>query len=296
MRDALLRDLAEIEDVEVHATYDERLPAPLAAHAVTVSTCDDVWQLWKAGCREVDAVWVIAPETGDILLRLTQLVADSGKLLLGCPAAAVSLTGSKYATYQALKSADIPVVPTFRYGEWSQQQEGSWVAKADDDVGCTDSAWFTTVADLRLWMQGREQTHVIQPYQHGIPASLSLLCKEGQAWLLSCNVQNISTISGSFHYMGSLINGAAAHWNQASALAEHIAAAIPALWGYVGVDVMLHQDQLHVLEINPRLTTSYIGLREATSCNPARLVLDLIYNERFQLPPEFSRKVVEIKL
>ena len=33
------------------------------------------------------------------------------------------------------------------------------------------------------------------------------------------------------------------------------------LRGYVGVDVVLGQDKLYVVDVNPRLTTSYVGLR-----------------------------------
>jgi predicted ATP-grasp superfamily ATP-dependent carboligase len=46
------------------------------------------------------------------------------------------------------------------------------------------------------------------------------------------------------------------------------------LWGYVGVDLVLADAGPIVLEINPRLTTSYCGLRDALGINPAALVLD----------------------
>ena len=52
--------------------------------------------------------------------------------------------------------------------------------------------------------------------------------------------------------------------------------AIPGLWGYVGVDLMLAKEGPVVLEINPRLTTSYCGLRRALGINTAAMVLDLL--------------------
>ena len=51
-----------------------------------------------------------------------------------------------------------------------------------------------------------------------------------------------------------------------------------------------------VLEINPRLTTSYVGLRRAMDCNPAQLVLDMFYNAAFERPLTMARNVVEISL
>ena len=59
-------------------------------------------------------------------------------------------------------------------------------------------------------------------------------------------------------------------------LADRVAAAIPGLWGYVGVDLLLTPAGPVVLEINPRLTTSYCGLRAALGINTAALVLGLL--------------------
>jgi predicted ATP-grasp superfamily ATP-dependent carboligase len=58
-------------------------------------------------------------------------------------------------------------------------------------------------------------------------------------------------------------------------LAREVARALPGLWGYVGIDVIDAVDGPIVVEINPRLTTSYAGLRRALGINAAELVLDL---------------------
>ena len=58
-------------------------------------------------------------------------------------------------------------------------------------------------------------------------------------------------------------------------LASAVARALPGLWGYCGVDFIETDSGPQVLEVNPRLTTSYAGLRRATGLNCAQLVLDL---------------------
>jgi predicted ATP-grasp superfamily ATP-dependent carboligase len=71
---------------------------------------------------------------------------------------------------------------------------------------------------------------------------------------------------------------------------------MPELWGYAGVDLMQCEQGPRVLEINPRLTTSYAGLRQSLGINPAALVLELW---RSGILPEFdaeSGKPVEIGL
>ena len=48
--------------------------------------------------------------------------------------------------------------------------------------------------------------------------------------------------------------------------------AIPGMKGYVGVDLVLSNDSVWLIEINPRVTTSYIGLRQILSANLAEII------------------------
>ena len=75
-------------------------------------------------------------------------------------------------------------------------------------------------------------------------------------------------------------------------VADIIAHALPGLWGFVGVDLIL-DPQPRVLEINPRLTTSYVGLREAYGINPATWLLTLLNKgmKAVELPPNPGYKV-----
>jgi predicted ATP-grasp superfamily ATP-dependent carboligase len=62
----------------------------------------------------------------------------------------------------------------------------------------------------------------------------------------------------------------------------------------VGIDVIVDtQGAVQVLEVNPRLTTSFVGMRDAVGVNPARLVLELFYNEDFICPP-LATNTVEV--
>lgn len=298
MRDALLRDLAELDDVEVLTTFDTRLAIPQAGQTLAIASNEDVWRVWSECIAQSDAVWLIAPETDGILLHLTELAVSQAKPLIGCTAEAVRLASSKRATCLALQAAGVAVVPTYGSEEWPQDEaaQHGWVAKPDGGAGCEDSAFFDHAYTMRDWLGTRTATHVVQPYMRGQPASLSVLCKQGQAWLLSCNLQKITLESGTFHYAGSMLNGAASHWLRCEVLARSVAEAIPTLAGYIGIDILLDEEGIHVLEINPRLTTSYVGLHQAMGYNPARLIVDLLYNDRFRFPEFLSRNIVEIEL
>jgi predicted ATP-grasp superfamily ATP-dependent carboligase len=301
MRDALLRDLSDIPGLSLSVTYDVRLTrSDLDIHAIAIHPEEDIDLVWDAAIREADAVWIIAPETDGVLSRLSARVLAHGRKLIGCAPAIVDLMADKYQTYQALTTAGVLAIPTYRRATWPSSREGAWVVKPDDGVGCEDVRYLPTTASLQAWLSQQQDEHwIIQPYVEGVAASLSMLCHAGQGWLLSCNRQRVAIENGDFRFSGCAVNALSDQWNVLEPLAKKLAAAIPGLSGYIGVDVVMAENGPQVVEINPRLTTSYAGLRASIGCNPARLVLDLLYNEifdgtGFNMPEHLSRQVIEV--
>jgi predicted ATP-grasp superfamily ATP-dependent carboligase len=66
--------------------------------------------------------------------------------------------------------------------------------------------------------------------------------------------------------------------------------AIPGLRGYVGVDLVLSDTDAVLIEINPRLTTAYVGLRRALEQNVAALIVDACAGS-LPAPPRRCRHV-----
>ncbi|MDZ4099021.1 MAG: ATP-grasp domain-containing protein, partial [Methylophilaceae bacterium] len=226
-------------------------------------------------------------------------------LLLGCPPSVVQLSTSKLSTCHAMKHAGINAVPSYSAQDWLNKEiyteSKHWVIKPDDGVGCEDVICLSDRDQILAWLvQGsRAHTHIVQPLCIGEPASLSMLCRDGQAWLLSCNRQKVSLTSGLYRYEGSVINDFAQYWVQFDELAKAIAHVLPDLNGYVGIDLMVEEGdspKLKVLEINPRLTTSYVGLHQATGLNIAAELLTLMQSNAPYKLAEITRNKVEITL
>ena len=73
--------------------------------------------------------------------------------------------------------------------------------------------------------------------------------------------------------------------SRATNIALQAVADIEGLLGYVGVDLVLGDDGLdYAIEINPRLTTSYLGLRQLCQQNLAELILRLAQGETINPP------------
>ena len=122
-----------------------------------------------------------------------------------------------------------------------------------------------------------------------------MLCKAGKAYLLACNRQKMRFNGTKLKYQGGVVNDLIKYRDAFQHVAEKIAQAFSGLAGYVGVDLVVNGDDIHVLEINPRLTTSYVAMHQACGVNPARMLLDLFYNDTFN-PPAIAYRKVDISL
>lgn len=123
--------------------------------------------------------------------------------------------------------------------------------------------------------------YVLQPFIPGKAGSLSLLCCDGRAQLLSCNEHRIAVRDNQFHLLGTTVNSMADSDGAFARLAQAVAAAVPGLWGHVGVEFVIGVRGVVVLEINARITPAYAGLRASLGCNPAALVMDLLDQRDF---------------
>ncbi len=294
MRNALLKDLSELP-YEISTTIDIRLvkdnSPPQYATCTAVNKHEDVWQVWQAQIQAADAVWLIAPETGDVLKNLTQMAEKpslkglQGPLLLGCGLGSIEVASKKMDTYFALEAAGIASIPTYTLENWPKNHQ-VWLAKPNDGAGCSDTVCFNNADDLEGWILAnhKQMTHVIQPYQSGDAGSVSCVMHHGVAQLLSCNTQNIKIDNQMLSYMGGVVNGMRDYWPQFEFIANKIAQALPSLAGYVGIDVIVDSDEVIVMEINPRLTTAYIGLHESIGANPAELIINTLAQPDYRWP------------
>jgi tyramine---L-glutamate ligase len=295
MVQALATDLADIPGVRVLAAHDPAVPlSPLPAE-VRVVAPDGTWRQWRELAAEADAVWPIAPETDGALERLTELAEAEGRPVLNSRLDALATARSKRATIRHLESRGIPVIPTVGAHDDPPPSEAGWVAKPDDGAGCDNTIFLPDLAALKRWRHaGPPASSVLQPFLPGATLSLSFLAQDGQSWLLACNRQHVEIRGGTFAYRGGVVGGAEAFRGRLEPISAQIAAALPGLWGYVGIDLIDGPAGPAVLEINPRLTTSYVGLRRSLGLNPATLVLALLHHRIGSLIRPLSPRPVEV--
>ncbi|MGZ4981275.1 MAG: ATP-grasp domain-containing protein [Methylobacter sp.] len=298
MRNALLDNLnrlnqTRLNSLEITVMLDWRLNnlvGMTGVNIVTIRPEHDITEEFARLVKQCDLVWPIAPEFDGILQALCQTVESLGKILLTSPATAVTIAGNKLKTYELLNQHHIAAVPTCTFE--SVYTPGEWMVKPINGVGCEDSYVLTSQLDFER-MAMRKGQYIIQPHLQGTKTSLSCLFKQGSGWLVCANLQRFEFINQQYHLTDIVVN----HYPDLGLyqqLIDKIAQALPELWGYAGID-LIENDTTCVLEINPRLTTSFVGIHDALGINIAEAVLQLLHGEPM-INPVYSRPItVEAK-
>ncbi len=293
---ALVRDLAEA-GAAVTTLRDRRLPDPgLSARIRWVGTRSERGRAWDREVHAAQAVLPVAPESGALLEGLSRAIRRRGRRLLGCHPEAVRIATGKGATAARLGAAGIATVATRPASHLGPGEPGPWVVKPEDGVGCdgvrlVNGPWH----GLPRGLSPGPPEPVVQAFVPGEPVSLSLLCAGGRSRLLSVNRQWLTQDGGGFRFRGCTVNSRADDGTLAR-LGQAVAAAVPGLWGYVGVDLVLASDGPRILEVNPRPTTSYAGLHDALGANPGAWLLELARNRRMPHEEPRPREAVPISL
>lgn len=229
---------------------------------------------------ESDAQIVIAPEFDDIHLAHTREVEASGGNLIGPNSFAVELTSDKLRLAEHWRENGVPT-PATSGREPTVCEVFPIVWKPRDGAGSTATFRLdrgTDVARCRAIRaaEGHTGEMIMQEFVSGLAASVAFLTGPGVTVPLSPCLQKL-TSDGRFKYEGGEAPLPAPLAERAIALGLRAIACVPGLRGWVGVDLVLGDaddgSRDFVIEINPRLTTSYVGLRKLCRENLAELMV-----------------------
>ncbi|OAI46821.1 hypothetical protein AYO44_10615 [Planctomycetaceae bacterium SCGC AG-212-F19] len=271
MFSAIVADFRQIAGVEV----------------ITVSTPDEA--VFRREAARAAGTLVIAPECDGILEARSRWVEEVHGRLLGPSSAAVRLTADKLALGAHWREHGLPSPPGRLLLPGATAASMVWPGVCKPRHGAGSQAMrlvrsfaelTTVISDARA--QGCTDDLLLQPYMPGRAASVAWLIGPRQAIPLRPAAQHLSA-DGRFHYRGGEVPLAPTLAERAIALSRRSIACVSGLLGYVGVDLVLGEEPDGsgdaLIELNPRLTTSYIGLRALARNNLAATWLNVAKGE-----------------
>ena len=263
---------------------------------------DNFLKKFKTYVRECKYIFIIAPESSNILYKLTKIAKKANRILLSTNLKGISLGMSKLNTYYFFKENKATTPKTYLIPKRKKLLDNEFilqkfnrlkkpvVIKPEDGVGGESIYYFESQYQLKRFFldspykveYGRK--YIIQEFIEGKDLSMSLIGRPytrdsqfKEPLLLSINSQNIDIKNSNFkseYYGGTTpIENYMDVKNNLNAILEKIN--FSDVTGYFGIDFIRSSDaKLYFIEINPRLTTSYIGLRNVINHNPAKLIFN----------------------
>lgn len=298
MVEAVLTDFARIDGVQPITTWDARL-GECNVEGVDVRPVSDAHNadaMFHDLAAQCDAIFVIAPETDGILARQRERVDKVGGRYLGCDAEAIEICSDKLTTCRQLELSGIATIPTelVDASQLGPPFDYPVVIKLRDGAGSQDTFLVRSRAEWNTHRNGIPGSRIVQPFVAGEALSIAVLFDSNSdaRIVLPVAEQHLSS-DGRFTYRGGRIAAS----NERLARIEHLVNsaidAIPGLSGYVGFDVVVPHKSSNspvIVEINPRLTTSYLGYRALCLDNLAEC---LLFPDRIRRPLNWKRDVVE---
>ncbi len=284
MLEALAADAVRDASFDVAVLVDPRHTVALPAGVRTIANdgSNDIAALVSAA-RQADWTVIVAPETDGILLERVAAVRAAGARALNASTTFIAIAADKQATVNALAAAGVPV-PAGRAlapGDTVPERFNMpAVCKLRDGVGGEGFSVIQSADGQPIARATR-----LEAFVAGEPIGVSCLC--GPAGLRVLPPQRQRFAAGDPpRYLGGEPLPAGPAARRATALAARAATAVAraagaagAGLGWVGVDMILGDRDDgradRVLEVNPRLTTSFVGLAAAAPRSLVRTMLDL---------------------
>jgi len=294
---AALADFGRIPGVEVVSLVDQATPGSRGPHCRRTMPDQELDHFHQLA-RHADATLVIAPEFGGILEQRSKMVEKAGGRLLGCRSQAIRLAADKVALAGHWLAHAVPtptIVKLFPAcggvdPRWDKPRgspnDNALPVVLKPRFGAGSQATFL-VHDLEELQNALQQAQAkmpsadffLQQFVPGRAASVAFLIGPRQRLPLAPAWQHLSE-DGRFTYLGGSVPLPSPWRERALRLGEQALEGIASLQGYVGVDLVLGADGVdYAIEINPRLTTSYLGLRELAKTNLAEAWLRLLEGE-----------------
>ncbi|MFP3984795.1 MAG: ATP-grasp domain-containing protein [Candidatus Bathyarchaeia archaeon] len=244
----------------------------------------------------VDAVYVIGPESGQVLQKLVEIVEACGGTCLNSPIDAIKKASNKVTIYKSLAKSGLRVPETVTMSLLEKVSHIKRIVselgfpvvfKPIDGVGCSGlsivrgSGQIAAAVD-KIMRESSSKCFIVQKLIKGVSASVSLISTGEKALPITLNKQIVTLAPphSQSNYNGGIVPFTHSLEKEALKAAQIAVNSLKGLKGYVGVDIVLTKESPVVMEVNPRLTTSYIGLRKVVNFNPAQALIDAVFKQK----------------
>jgi len=236
-----------------------------------------LWGQWVRAAQGCDAAILIVPETDGGLAKAVGMLRAGGIDVVASSGNFLRDAGDKHHTARVFSAGNVPHPVTYNALDPKSLDRlkgfQRFVLKPHDGCGAQQIFLFD---DLESALAAATPRHVLQGFVPGKAVSIATIVSSSEMVTLPAVSQDIALDNCA--YSGGCGPLSDDQQRRATALAEKALAAMPSgARGFIGFDLILGEDASHdvVIEVNARLTTSYVGIRHMVAGNLASRILGL---------------------
>jgi predicted ATP-grasp superfamily ATP-dependent carboligase len=294
---------------DVTVLLDSRLAIYGAAlktkNMLAASTKEDAKKTLLKTSKEANATLVIAPESDQVLSSIVTQLEYNNVQSLNCSPKAIEKVSNKANLQTYAASLGLPVPETLLLSSTATTQEITAaitrhlqfpvILKPTDGTSCSglsviDSPSQISTAVNKIKKFSADKQFIAQQFVEGVAVSVSVISNGHQALPISLNRQSLvlKAPEADSAYSGGEVPFESTIKEAAYSVAKKVVESTDGLNGYIGVDLVLTADTAFILDLNPRLTTSYVGLSKVACFNIAQAIVDAVVNGKLPEAPTLS--------
>jgi len=246
----------------------------------------------KMHYQNYDKILVLAPEENMEMYNIVDSLEEKGVCLINCSSEFIKITTCKKNTYNNIKSCHENLIDIYHdYKEIDLNKK--IVAKISDGLGSENLYIFKNRKDLEESEKIIKNKHFFQDYKNGKIISINIVSNEKKFIIISINEQVYKYKSSCEISLEEVFIGKYNHMIiEFKLFVDRIMSNFTGYHGFFGIDAILDENNnIFLLEINPRLTSSYIGLNASLGFSPIQFLNNINYNFNISNNEIFLKKI-----
>lgn len=312
----MLKSLIEDFITEGHSVttiLDSRFPIqnyfPIEIDKVIhISQLDELEHIINQLSSSIDAAYIIAPENNKILQTILKMIKKSGIVSLNCSISGINKVYNKSNLSKLLKKYNIKTPKSIKFKisdklaivKKNIKQNFCYpiIIKPSKGINCEGMSLIQNEQELKkailkIKTQTTNKDVIAQEFIKGTNSSINVLASDNKAIAISLNKQRIDfgNPNNKSEYVGGIIP-----FESPFEVAKTIVESIKGLIGFIGIDIILTDDDIVIVDINPRITTSYVGLKKVIKINMANALLDCVFEKKIPTEVKYDGYIYFFKV
>ena len=228
---------------------------------------------------------LLAPETEMISIKIYNQLKKKF-ILLNSSLENIKRFSSKLKAYRNFKERKISTVKI----EKKIDNKNLYVSKPNFGAGSLD---IKLIEPRNLTK--KSTSRVIQKFYPGKKGSFVMLCSKNNFEVLCCNEQVVNIKKKRILQTGLIMGGLESYRKEIEKIGRQIYKNFSGLFGYIGVDILLEEKQWKIIEVNPRFTSSLVGLEKSYGKNALQKITKLYLENKLDKTKNKLIKKVTVK-